>query len=88
MAVLTVRNLSNEVHRALRMQAAKNNRSTESEVREILASAVIPERRILMGTAMAAVARGNGLTNGDAVAFEKAIEEAREKLPAEPVAFK
>jgi plasmid stability protein len=88
MAVLTVRNLSNEVHRALRMRAAKNNRSTESEVREILASAVVPERRILMGTAMAAMARGNGLTNEDAIALEKVIEEARDKMPAEPVMFK
>jgi len=88
MAVLTVRNLSNEVHRALRMRAAKNNRSAESEVREILASAVIPEQRILMGTAMAAMARGSGLTNDDVVAFEKAIEEARDKMPAEPVALK
>jgi len=88
MAVLTVRNLSNEVHRALRMLAAKNNRSTESEVREILANAVIPKQRILMGTAMAAMARGNGLKNEDVVAFEKAIEETRDKMPAEPMVFK
>jgi plasmid stability protein len=87
MAVLTVRNLPNEVHRALRLRAAKNRRSAESEVREILASAVIPEQRVRMGTAMAAMARGNGLTNGDVVALEKAMEEARDKRPAEPLRF-
>ncbi|MFB9619792.1 FitA-like ribbon-helix-helix domain-containing protein [Brooklawnia cerclae] len=35
MAVLTVRNVPDEVHRALRVQAAEHGRSTEAEVREI-----------------------------------------------------
>jgi len=87
MKVLTVRNLPDEVHRALRLRAAKNRRSTESEVREILASVVIPKQRVRMGTAMAAIARGNGLTDEDVLAFEKAIEEARDILPAEPLRF-
>ena len=87
MAVITVRNLSDEVHRALRLRAAQNGRSTESEVREILASAVIPEQRVRMGTAMAAVARKNELTNKDVLALEKAMEEARGKKPAKPLKF-
>ena len=85
MAVLTVRNLPDEVHRALRLRAAGNRRSTESEVREILTSAVILEKRVRMGTAMAEIARGNGLTDGDVLALEKAMEEARDKKPAEPL---
>lgn len=36
MAMLTVRNLPDDVHRALRVQAALHGRSTEAEVREIL----------------------------------------------------
>ena len=87
MAIITVRNLPDEVHRALRLRAARKGRSTESEVREILASAVIPERRIRMGTAMAAMARGNGLTNEDVIALEKAMEEAGDKKAAEPLRF-
>ena len=87
MKVLTVRNLPDEVHRALRLRAAKNRRSTESEVREILASVVIPKQRVQMGTAMAAIARGNELTDEDVLAFEKVIEEARDVLPAEPLRF-
>ncbi|MDR0311929.1 MAG: plasmid stabilization protein [Acidobacteriota bacterium] len=87
MAVLTVRNLPDEVHRALRLRAAGNRRSTESEVREILASAVIPEQRIRMGTAMAAITRGNGLTKEDVFALEKAIKETRDNKPAEPLRF-
>ena len=85
MAVLTVRNLSDEVHRALRLRATKNKRSTESEVREILASAVIPEQRIRMGAAMTAIARENGLTDKDVIAFEKELEETRDKKQAEPL---
>ena len=36
MATLTVRKLSDEVHRALRARAAMHGRSTEAEVRAIL----------------------------------------------------
>ena len=35
MAILTVRNVPDEVHRALRMRAAVHGRSTEAEIREI-----------------------------------------------------
>ncbi|WP_415859309.1 FitA-like ribbon-helix-helix domain-containing protein, partial [Burkholderia multivorans] len=35
MPVITVRNLSDEVHRALRIRAAQHGRSTEAEVRDI-----------------------------------------------------
>ncbi|KDE40647.1 Plasmid stability protein [Nitrincola lacisaponensis] len=40
MAMLTVRNLPDEIHRALRIQAAHNGRSMEAEVRAILSTAV------------------------------------------------
>lgn len=43
MAVLTVRNVPDEVHRALRQRAASRGRSTEAEVRAILEEAVRPE---------------------------------------------
>ena len=36
MAILTVRNVPDDVHRALRVRAAKHGRSTEAEVREIV----------------------------------------------------
>ena len=41
MAMLTVRNLPDEVHQALRVQAAINGRSMEAEARAILKSAVL-----------------------------------------------
>ena len=42
MANLNIRNLPNEVHQALKIRAALNNRSTEGEIREILTAAVQP----------------------------------------------
>lgn len=52
MAVLTVRNVPDEVHRALRLRAAQHGRSTEAEVRAILESAVKPEGPVRLGTLM------------------------------------
>ena len=62
MAILTVRNVPDDVHRALRVRAAQHGRSTEAEVREILASVVKPEKRVLVGDALAAIGRKIGLT--------------------------
>ena len=46
MPILTVRNLSEEVHRALRVRAAQHGRSTETAVRATLEGAVKPERHV------------------------------------------
>ncbi|MGH3457314.1 FitA-like ribbon-helix-helix domain-containing protein [Aeromicrobium sp.] len=44
MAAVTIRNIPDATHRALKARAARNGRSTEAEIREILADAVaIPE---------------------------------------------
>jgi plasmid stability protein len=83
MAMLTVRNLPDDVHRALRVQAALHGRSTEAEVREILATAVKPESRVRLGEALSALGRKVGLTNED---FE-VIQQAKDKMPAEPMRF-
>jgi len=47
---LTVRKLSEETHRALRMRAARHGRSTEAEVRFILEEAVMPPSRLKIGS--------------------------------------
>ena len=83
MAMLTVRNLPDDVHRALRMQAALHGRSTEAEVREILAIAVKPEARVRLGEALAALSRDIGLTNEDFEVFER----VRDRAPAMPLGF-
>ena len=83
MAMLTVRNLPDDVHRALRVQAALHGRSTEAEVREILAIAVKPESRVRLGEALSALGRKVGLTNEDFEVFQ----DVRDKTPAEPLRF-
>jgi len=83
MAVLTVRNVPDDVHRALRMRAAQHGRSTEAEVRAILESAVKPEDRVKLGSLMAEIGRQAGLTDEDVAVFEK----VRDRTPAEPVSF-
>jgi len=83
MAILTVRNLPDEVHRALRVRAARHGRSTEAEVRAILANTVMPEKRVRMGDALAALGRRIGLTDEDVAA----LEQTRDRTPAEPMRF-
>jgi plasmid stability protein len=83
MAMLTVRNLPDDVHRALRVRAALHGRSTEAEVREILSSAVKPETRVLLGDALAALGRRIGLTNEDFEIFDR----LRDRTPAKPLNF-
>lgn len=78
MAAVTVRNLSAEVHRALRLRAARNGRSTEAEIREILETAVRPEGRIRIGSELAAFGRSIGALEFEAV---------RDPAPGIPATF-
>lgn len=57
MPVVTVRNLPDETHRALKLRAARHGRSTEAEIRAILENAVRPKARIRMGSELAAFAK-------------------------------
>lgn len=60
MPILTVRNLPDETHRALRLRAAEHGRSTEAEVRSILEEAVRPQTRIKIGSELATFAKKYG----------------------------
>ncbi|ARP90385.1 plasmid stabilization protein [Bordetella genomosp. 9] len=83
MAILTVRNVPDEVHRALRLRAAEHGRSTEAEVREILERAVKSETRVRMGDALAELGSRVGLTNDDFAV----LDQVRDTVPAEPMRF-
>lgn len=84
MAAVTIRNLSEETHRALKIRAAQHNRSTEAEIRAILEAAVRPEGRLRLGTALAEMSRKIGVTNADI----EALGEGRDRTPAEPLRLK
>lgn len=83
MPAVTIRNLPDEVHRALKIRAAQHNRSTEAEMRAILEAAVRPEGRVRLGTALSQASRSLGLTNADI----EALEQAGETSAAEPMRF-
>ena len=58
MASITIRRLPESVHRALKLRAARNGRSTEAEVRTILAAATqAADDQVSLGTRLASVAQ-------------------------------
>lgn len=57
MSSITVRNVPEEVHRALRVRAATHGRSTEAEIRAILENAVLPDGRVKLGTLLSHIGR-------------------------------
>ena len=83
MAMLTVRNLPDEVHRALRLLANRHSRSMEAEVRDILTSAVNPPGRVKLGSLLADIGRQAQLSDDEFAVFA----QVRDKTPAEPPSF-
>ncbi len=78
MASVTVSNLSDETHRALRVRAAMHGRSTEAEIRDILENTVRPANRIKLGSLLVKI----GLEVGGVD-----LEIERDKSPTEPLSF-
>ena len=83
MASITVRNVPDEVHRALRVRAARHGRSAEAEVRDILEHTVKPAKRVRLGDALAALGRKVRLTDADIAV----LDQTRDKSPAKPMKF-
>ena len=83
MPAVTIRNLSDATHRALKVRAAQHGRSAEAEMRDILETAVRPETRLRLGSALAERSRHLGLTNEDV----DALGQARDRTPAKPMSF-
>ncbi len=80
---VTIRNLSDEVHRAIRQRAAGNERSIEAEMRAILTDAVQPAERIKLGSLLfAGISEENRLTDD-----ERETYFGRDRTPTEPVEF-
>ncbi|MGQ4598088.1 FitA-like ribbon-helix-helix domain-containing protein [Nocardia sp. R6R-6] len=79
---VVVRNLSDEVHRAIRQRAAMHGRSAEAEIRAILTDAVQPPERVKLGSMLTAIGREIALT-----VEEHALLDNRDRIPAEPMEF-
>jgi len=83
MAMLTVRSLSEDVHRALRVRAVQHGQSMEAEVREILEAAISPQRRVKLGSLLADMGRQAKLSDEEFAVFE----QVRDKAPSRPLSF-
>lgn len=71
MAIMTVRSIPDEIHRALRIQAAKHGRSTEAEVRGILINAVTSRKRVKLGSLLKKIGAENPLEKEEVCLFER-----------------
>nr|WP_232315717.1 plasmid stabilization protein [Mycobacterium celatum] len=77
-----MRNLPAEVHRALKLRAARQGRSMEAEARAILTEAVKPERRSKFGSVLADIGREAKLTDEEFAVFGQ-----RERTRIQPVSL-
>lgn len=76
MPSVTVRNLPDEVHRAIRVRAAHHGRSIEAEMRDILESAVKPQGRVKLGSLLCQIGGQIKLTDAEFALFEGAQDES------------
>lgn len=83
MPSVTVRNVPDEVHRAIRVRAAQHGRSIEAEMRDILESAVRPQGRVKLGSLLAEIGRKVKLTDEEFAIFEG----LRDRTPARSASF-
>ncbi len=78
MSAVTIRNLPEETHRALKLRAAQHGRSTEAEIRDILEESVRPKVRPKIGSELAAFGqRFEGLD----------LKITRDQTPTDPAIF-
>lgn len=78
MAAVTIRNLPDATHRALKARAARHGRSTEAEIRDIIESAVRPANRVRLGSTLAEMGHRYGGVD---------LPVERDQSPAPPVDF-
>ena len=79
MAVVTVRNLPEATHRALKLRALQHGRSTEAEIRDILEQQVLPKVRVRIGSELAAFGKRLGGID---------LKISRDPTPTEPADFR
>ena len=78
MPQIIVRQLPDEVHRALKARASEHGRSAEAEARDIIAHAVLPNTRPKAGDLWCGIWKGAEVSG---VTFE------RDKAPHNPMSF-
>lgn len=72
--------LPEEIHRAIRVRAARNGCSLEAEMRNILASAVMPKQRVKLESRLAEVERKIRLADEELAVLESARDRSAARL--------
>jgi plasmid stability protein len=80
MAAMTVRNIPDDVHKALKRRAKRHGRSAEAEVRSILQDALGQQPKVGLGTALLELGRKIREAGGE-------FEPVRDTSPARYVDF-
>lgn len=75
--MITIGDLSDEIHCALRLRAAVHSRSIEAEIGVILEEAVRSEGRMKLGSLLFGIARRAGVTNEDVEILEQKLAYPR-----------
>lgn len=78
MPAVTIRNLSEDLHRALKRRAKDHGRSTEAEIRDILKRAVDKDGEVKIGTALQELGQKYGGIE---------LDIARDRTPAKAADF-
>jgi plasmid stability protein len=81
MPALTVHNISEEIHLALKARALQHGRSTEAEIRAILEAAVLHTDKLQIGTALKQLGHRLDLADDDVAIFDR----FRSASPADPL---
>ena len=79
--VMTIRDIPENVHNALKVRAKRNGRSAEAEVRAILEEVMFPPDRIKLGTLLRQIGEEFQLTEEEIAGFED------KQMPREPLDF-
>lgn len=78
MVAVTIRNIPDATHRALKLRAKQNGQSTEAEIRAILEDAVHMIGRVGLGSLLEELGKQYGGVD---------LEVTRDKTPIEPASF-
>ncbi|MCL2661624.1 MAG: plasmid stability protein [Acidobacteriaceae bacterium] len=79
MPAVTIRNLPEATHRALKVRAARHGRSTEAEIRFILEVTVHDKKRVKLGSLLASIGQEVGGID---------LNIKRDRKPSKPVSFR
>lgn len=78
MVAVTIRNIPDETHRALKLRAKQNGQSTEAEIRAILEDAVHKTGKVGLGSLLEDLGKQYGGAD---------LDIARDKTPIAPASF-